>query len=106
MNAFPNIAEGEVSSMHFEHSNINVNLTDGSTISVPLNRYPRLQNATVEDLNDWQIIGHGYGIAWEKLTSIVVSMVSLPVEKAAKVRLRLRSGLQAENKSIIESNPS
>lgn len=67
MNAFPNIAEGEVSSMHFEHSNINVNLTDGSTISVPLHRYPRLQNATVEELNDWQIIGHGYGIVWDKI---------------------------------------
>jgi len=26
-----------------------------------------MQNATVEDLNDWQIIGHGYGIAWDKI---------------------------------------
>ncbi len=63
----PNIPDVLLKDLHFDHTNMHVNLTDGSTISVPLNWYPRLQNATVEELNDWQIIGHGYGIAWDKI---------------------------------------
>ncbi len=67
MNTLPNFSEVEVKDLQFDYTNMIVNLTDGSTISFPLHRYPRLQNATVEELNDWQIIGHGYGIAWDKI---------------------------------------
>ena len=37
------------------HNNIlTIELDDKRTVSVPLNWYPRLQNATVDELNDWQ----------------------------------------------------
>jgi hypothetical protein len=38
---------------------------DGRTISVPLVWYPRLLNASVEQRNNWRIIGGGYGLHWE-----------------------------------------
>ncbi|MBK9246610.1 MAG: DUF2442 domain-containing protein [Ignavibacteria bacterium] len=67
MNAFPNIAEGEVESVQFDHTCIHVTMTDGRTISVPLSWYPRLQHATTDELNNWELCGGGYGIHWEQL---------------------------------------
>ncbi|NJL88505.1 MAG: DUF2442 domain-containing protein [Coleofasciculaceae cyanobacterium SM2_1_6] len=40
---------------------------DGRTIIVPLIWYPRLFNGTIEQRQQWQICGGGYGIHWEEL---------------------------------------
>ena len=44
-----------------------VDLTDGRTVSVPLSWYPRLTNATVQERNNWRLIGRGEGIHWPDL---------------------------------------
>jgi len=41
-----------------------VSLIDGRTISVPLAWFPRLLNATQEQLQNWEILGDGEGIHW------------------------------------------
>lgn len=46
---------------------LHVTLADGREISVPLDWYPRLQDATPKDRNNWQLIGGGLGIHWEDL---------------------------------------
>lgn len=46
---------------------LTVDLSDGRTISVPLGWFPRLENATTEELTNWRFIGHGHGIHWEDL---------------------------------------
>ena len=43
---------------------LSVELTDGRTISVPVDWYPRLTHATVEERANWRIIGRGHGIHW------------------------------------------
>jgi hypothetical protein len=40
---------------------------NGSTISVSLNRYPRLLQATTVERNKWRLIGKGMGIHWQNL---------------------------------------
>jgi hypothetical protein len=42
-------------------------LEDGRTLSVPIEWFPRLRGATEEQLKDWEFIGGGIGIHWEKL---------------------------------------
>lgn len=42
-------------------------LSDGRTISAPLSWYPRLCHATVEEREDWRLIGSGRGIHWPQL---------------------------------------
>jgi hypothetical protein len=42
-------------------------LSDGRTISAPLSWYPRLRHATVEEREDWRLIGSGRGIHWPQL---------------------------------------
>lgn len=46
---------------------LHVELSDGRTISVPLAWYPRLTYASHAELNNWRLIGKGYGIHWKDL---------------------------------------
>jgi len=44
-----------------------VELVDGRTISAPLVWFPRLSQATKEQLDNWEILGDGDGIHWPEL---------------------------------------
>ncbi|MBI4837866.1 MAG: DUF2442 domain-containing protein [Nitrospirae bacterium] len=46
---------------------LTVELTDGRTISVPLEWFPRLIHATYEERNNWRLIGRGQGVHWEDI---------------------------------------
>lgn len=46
---------------------LQVDLSDGRTISVPLAWYPRLVHATSDERQDWRLIAHGRGIHWEAI---------------------------------------
>ncbi len=44
-----------------------VHLTDGRSISVPLEWFPRLRDASAEDRASWRLISRGIGIHWDRL---------------------------------------
>jgi len=46
---------------------LNVDLSDGRTISVPLNWFPRLVHATQKQRDNWRLIGRGNGIHWDDI---------------------------------------
>jgi hypothetical protein len=46
---------------------LSVELSDGRTISVPLDWFPRLVQGTPEERNKWRFIGRGHGVHWEEL---------------------------------------
>jgi hypothetical protein len=46
---------------------LTVDLSDGRTISVPLAWYPRLQQGSTEERNDYRLIAAGNGIHWNQL---------------------------------------
>lgn len=46
---------------------INIDLHDGRSLSVPLSWYPRLEHATPEERNRYELIGSGYGIHWPEI---------------------------------------
>ena len=46
---------------------LSVELSDGRTISVPVDWYPRLSHATATQRANWRIIGRGHGIHWDDL---------------------------------------
>lgn len=56
--------DGRVETVYFTRDSLVVDLMDGRTISVPLNWYPRLLNATRKERAHWEICGGGYGIHW------------------------------------------
>lgn len=44
-----------------------VYLEDGRELSIPLEWFPRLRKATVEQLNKWRFIGNGEGVHWDEI---------------------------------------
>ena len=44
-----------------------VELLDGRTISAPLVWFPRLSQASSEQLDNWELLGDGEGIHWPDL---------------------------------------
>jgi hypothetical protein len=43
---------------------LRVTLQDGRELSVPLDWFPRLRNASGSERADWRLIGQGEGIHW------------------------------------------
>ena len=46
---------------------LNVELSDGRSLTVPLAWYPRLLYATQTERNHWRLIGKGHGIHWNDI---------------------------------------
>ena len=46
---------------------LSVDLSDGRSISVPIAWFPRLLHSSVEERNNWRLIGRGMGIHWEDI---------------------------------------
>ena len=56
-----------VGDVRLTEETLNVRLSDGREISVPLTWYPRLLNATKEERSNWRLIGEGEGVHWPDL---------------------------------------
>jgi len=53
--------------VRFDDEILHVQLTDGREISVPLEWFPTLRDATEAQRSNWRLIGRGVGIHWEDL---------------------------------------
>jgi len=51
----------------FTADSLHVTLADGRELSVPLEWFPRLRNATEQQRKNWRLIGRGIGIHWEDI---------------------------------------
>ncbi len=54
-------------SVEFVEGELVVHLVDGRTVRVPLEWFPRLRDASNDQLHEWRLIGQGVGIHWPKL---------------------------------------
>lgn len=46
---------------------LQVQLSDGRSVTVPLEWFPKLRDASQEQRANWRLIGKGVGIRWEDL---------------------------------------
>jgi hypothetical protein len=51
----------------FNESKMILFIEDGREIAFPLEWFPKLRNASIEQLKKWRFIGEGEGIHWEEL---------------------------------------
>ena len=49
------------------HDMLRVVLEDGRELSVPLEWFPRLRDASATAQQNWRLIGHGEGIHWPEI---------------------------------------
>jgi hypothetical protein len=61
------ITESMASDVWFDSDMMHVRLLDGREISVPLEWFPKLRDATGEQRKKWRLIGRGVGIHWDEL---------------------------------------
>ena len=60
-------ADERIKDVRIDADVLSVDLMDGRTITVPLAWYPRLADASPEQLAHWEVAGAGYGIHWPDL---------------------------------------
>ena len=48
----------------FDGDMLQVRLSDGREVRVPLEWFPKLRDATAEQRSNWRLIGKGVGIHW------------------------------------------
>ena len=51
----------------FDEVSLHVILADGREVSVPLEWFPSLRDATKDQREKWSLIGKGIGIHWEEI---------------------------------------
>lgn len=64
----------------FEPDLLILHLQDGRSLSVPLEWFPRLRDATPEQRERWELLGPGIGIHWPDLDEdiSVAGLLGLP----------------------------
>lgn len=57
-----------------------VHLQDGRSLTVPLEWFPRLRDASTEQRDRWRLIGQGHGIHWPDIDEdiSVPALLGLP----------------------------
>ena len=61
------ISEAMASDVWVDANMMHIRFLDGREISVPLEWFPKLRNATDVQRKKWLLIGRGIGIHWEEL---------------------------------------
>ena len=74
---------------------LDVELSDGRAISVPLSWFPRLLHSTPEERANWRLIGHGDGIHWEDLDEDISVEGLLAGRHSGESQESLRKWLEA-----------
>ena len=60
-------SEDMATDVWFDSEMMHIRLLDGREISIPLEWFPKLREATNEQRAKWRLIGRGVGIHWEEL---------------------------------------
>lgn len=71
-------------------------LSDGHTLTVPLDWFPRLIHATPAERNDWRLIGRGAGIHWPDLDEDISIEGLIAGRRSAGSRESLKRWLDAK----------
>jgi hypothetical protein len=77
---------------------LSVELSDGRTIAVPLEWYPRLLHGTPEERNHWRLIGRGHGIHWDKLNEDISIEGLLSEKRSGESQTSLKAWLVSREK--------
>jgi hypothetical protein len=51
----------------FDENKMHITLEDGREISIPIDWFPTLRDASKDHRDNWRLIGDGEGIHWEDL---------------------------------------
>ena len=61
------IVKLKVLSVRFDETSMIVSFSNNREMTLPLDRYPRLRDASEAERNNWRLVGRGQGICWEAI---------------------------------------
>ncbi|HSF55486.1 MAG TPA: DUF2442 domain-containing protein [Algoriphagus sp.] len=67
MSTLTNLKSNQAINLSFSKEKMIIFMEDGREIGIPLEWFPQLRDATLEQLENWRFIGNGEGIHWEDL---------------------------------------
>ena len=67
MNILPKTLAVVITEISFDSDILQVFLSDGREIRVPLEWFPKLRDASPEARQNWRLIGRGIGVHWSEL---------------------------------------
>ncbi len=67
MNTLTKLKSNQAINLSFTEDKMTIFVADGREISIPLEWFPKLRSASLEELNNWRFIGDGEGIHWADL---------------------------------------
>ncbi|OOG77855.1 DUF2442 domain-containing protein [Algoriphagus sp. A40] len=67
MSTLTNLKSNQAVNLSFSKEKMVIFMEDGREIGIPLEWFPRLRDASQEELENWRFIGNGEGIHWEDL---------------------------------------
>lgn len=77
-----------------------VALSDGRTMTVPLQWYPRLAHGTASQRRSWRLIGRGVGIHWPALDEDIDVEALLAGRRSAESKASLRQWLRSRERGV------
>jgi hypothetical protein len=83
-----------------DEDTLTVELSDGRTIAVPLDWYPRLTHCTAEERSSWRLIGGGLGIHWPAIDEDISIANLLAGQPSAESQSSFKKWLAGRSKSI------
>ena len=86
--------------VYVSEDTLSVELSDGRSISVPMDWYPRLTHATDQERSNWRIIGNGHGIHWEELDEDISVKNLLTGMPSGESQASLKKWLDARAKAF------
>ena len=78
---------------------LSVDLSDGRTIAVPLEWFPRLVYASPSERKNWKFIGKGHGIHWKDLDEDISVEGLLNGKPSGESQSSFKKWLDARNPS-------
>ena len=79
---------------------LNVELSDGRSVTVPLTWFPRLLHGTAKERAKWTLIGRGEGIRWEDLDEDISVEALLAGQRSNEAASSLKKWLSTRRRSV------
>lgn len=76
---------------------LNVELSDGRSVTVPLTWFPRLLHGTPVERERWRLVGRGEGIHWEELDEDISVESLLAGRPSGESQASLKKWLEKRN---------
>jgi hypothetical protein len=78
-------------------NSLNIELSDGRSVSVPLAWYPRLLHGTLKQRTNWRLIGKGEGLNWPDLDEDISVENILLGKRSGESQESLKKWLNAQS---------